>query len=289
MTEETKAKRNGKDIVNEILGDIKEGNQTLVDVSRKMLSGGKEQITFAIENRKVQPEPPVMLPRQESPPRAHNFHDAMGFADYLKKYKTTDTVVLVDIHARGASAILDEKATNGFELVVLSPILHPLFVPWEKLLDSTRNISIQIFADFLRKNRRSIVKPEPMELIGMLSQIKVSRNITLHKGFGSRSLNGVVCEMEIAGTTKTEEIQLPEILTIEVPLYVATEAVKLEIDLVVDADDNEVFVKCSSADVLTQQVKVFDSMLEDVRKIEDVVVVLGEPNYSNWTYLKQTN
>lgn len=275
----------GQEIVNEILSEVPLGTQTLVDVSRKML-GGKETTVFAVEHRKIQPEPPSIPPRRESPSRDHVFHDAIGFANYLKTYKTSNTVVLVDIQQQRAVAVLDEKAMNGFESVTLSPITHALFEPWDDLLCAGKGVSIRYFAEFLRKNRRGVVAPELRELIQMLSQIKVSRNITLHKGFGAHSLNGIVCEMEIAGAAQTEEIKLPETVVIEVPLFVATEKVKIEVDLIVDANDSEVFVKCSSADVLEKQIQAFDSMLEKVVAIDDVVVALGSPGYESWDYLE---
>jgi len=282
MQEKTK---DGQDIVNGIVGNVPPGKQTLVDVAKAMV-GDKEEMTFIVENRDVQPEQPKLPPKMESPRRSHVFHDVDGFAAYLTKYKTKNTVVLADVGKQVICAILDEKAETGFEIITLRPGVHPLFEPWRVILNSDRAYTgLREFAEFLSENRRSIVEPDGKSLVMMLSQVKVSKKTTLQKGFGKHAVNGIVCEMDIMGETKSEEIELPDTITIQAPLCLATEPVRLEIDIIIGANDTEVFVKCRSADMIQECVAVFDKLLERVRAIDGVVVALGGPAYHDWLYL----
>jgi len=283
MDEQTKS---GVDIVNSILGNISKGNSTLIEVCNELTEDGKKNIKFAVEQRQVCPEQPKPPIKAESPKRAHVFHDAVGFAEYLTKYKTTDTVVFIDIAGQKAVAVINEKAEKGFETVELSPALHPLFTPWLPLLNNQPK-PIQFFADFLTANRRSITQPDGKTLVLMLSQVKVSRKITLQRGFGKHCINGLTCEMDIFGQQpQSEQIELPDSIKISVPLYIATEPVEIEVDLTLGADDEEIYVKCQSADLTVKTVEAFNAMLEKVRAIKDVIVTLGKPGTASWDYLR---
>jgi len=276
---------NGTEIINDILGDVKLGKQTLVEVSQEMV-GEAKSIKFAIENRQVQPEQPELPPKMESPKRAHIFHDADGFAAYLAKYKTENTVVMVDVSEQVVYAIIDEVAKEGFEVVTMQPVVHPVFEPWQEILEESAFRNIRKFVNFLSENRRSIAEPNGKQLVRMLGQVQVSRKTTLQRGFGTHSVNGIICEMDIMGEQKNEQLELPEIITIEAPLYLATDPVQLEVDLTIDANDSEVFVKCSSADLMQKRIESFEAMLEKVKAIDDVVVTLGTPTHNDWKYLK---
>lgn len=278
-------KKDGADIVNEVFSDVSQGKQTVVEVARSVINN-KENLKFVIENREVQPEPPALPPRKESPRRAHIIHDAEGFAAYLEKYKTENTVVMVDVSEQRACAVIDDTATKGFEIITLQPVIHPLFVPWRNMMAIDKHIVLRAFAEILAENRRSIIKPDGRELVLMLSQVKASRKTTLQRGFGKHSVTGIVCEVDIVGDTKNEEIELPDSITIKAPLYLATEPTIIEIDITLDADDSNVYVKCSSADLVEKQVKAFETMLEKVRAIDGVVVTLGKPAYDEWDYLE---
>jgi len=274
----------GTEMINDLLKNIQVGKQTLVDVSKKMLDG-KESIVFAVENRQVQPEQPQLPPKMESPKRAHVFHDVDGFAGYLAKYKTTDTVVLVDVSSLEVSAVLDERADKGFEVVTFRPVIHPLFEPWNLKLANEEPETLRSFVEFLTQNRRAVISPESKSLILMLSQVKVSRKVTLQRGFGKHSINGLVCEMDIAGQSKSEELAIPDTIKIKTPIFLATDPVEIEIDITIDADDHQVYVKCTSSDLLQKQVELFDAMLSKVRVIPEVVVALGCPEHQDWKYL----
>lgn len=282
----SETEKDGVQIVNDILGRIGPGKQTLVKVAQEMV-GDEKKISFVVENRLAQAELPKPPVKQESPRRAHEFYDAKGFAAYLLKYKTDDTVVLVNVEKQQICGILNEKAENGFETITLQPMVHPLFAPWLRLMGA--KLELPAFCDFLTQNRRAVINPESKELILMLSQVKVSKKITLQRGFGKHSINGIVCEMDIMGQSKSEELNLPDFITIEVPLYLDTEPTQFEIDLTIDVEDEDIVVKCSSADLLEKRVRAFEAMLDIVEAIGGVTVAMGQPAHRAWDYLGNRN
>ena len=283
--EETEVIATGRDLVNDPFRSLDEGEECLLEVARKLV-GDKEAVTFEVRQRKVQPEQPQCLPRMESPARGHVFHDADSLAEYLHKYKTDDTVVLIDVSAETAQIILDEKAPKGFERLAFAPVMHPLFEPWAGLLNS-KTVQLRSLADFLMQNRRAVREPDAKQLVHLLSQVMVSRSITLQKGFGRHSINGIVCEMDIAGQKQNEQVELPDSIQIETPLYIATRPVILEIDLTVDADDDNVYVTCTSADLIERRVEAFEEMMATIKAIEGVTVGLGAPRHVDWKYVPQ--
>jgi len=281
MSETTKS---GSDIINSILGKIEQDQQNLISLSKTILDG-KEHITFAVESRKVQPEPPLAPVKAESPRRSHSFDDAESLAEYLSKYKTKNTVVFIDIANERVSCVIDELSSNGFEIIQFKPIQHPLFVPWAELLNSEEPTELKNFTDFLTRNRRSIVSLDSKSLLLMLSQVKVSKKIQIQRGFGKHSVNGVTCEMDIAGQSKNQDIEIPDSIKISVPLYLSTQSVELEIDLTLDSVESEIVVSCTSADLLQKRVEAFEAMASIVQSIDDIVVGLGAPSHYDWKYL----
>lgn len=297
----------GRNIVNELfLANSVDGlvgnQQTLVDVARKMV-GDKEAMSFTVTHKTVNPEPPVMPPRKESPRRNHTINDIEGFAKYIEEYKTEKTVILVDIESRKARAILNEEASHGFEIINFEPVIHPLFHPWSVMmlsdikddspaLKEVVGLRASAFANFIQTNRRAIVEPDGQELARLLAQIKISKKIEIQHGTGPHSINGIVCEMDIGGLKKNEIVDIPETLNIEVPLFVGTDPVKLEIDLLVGTADGpecerlEVTIKMLSADVDLKIYEAFSSMLNGINRIDGVIVAIGSDNYLEWDYLQ---
>lgn len=276
----------GTSIINKILGNINPQNKTLLDVAQEML-GDEKHIVFTVRNQQMQPDPVKLPPRKESPRRCHTFHDATGFAAYISKYKTEDTVIMANIPNEVIEATLDEKAKYGFETVTLEPITHPLFMPWVPVIDKRENMEIGAFADFLTVNRRAIAEPEGKELIAILSQIKVSKKITIQRGFGVHAVNSIMCELDIMGETKSEPVELPDTIKLLLPLYVSTTPEIIEVDLTIFADDQNVYVRCSSADLIEKRIRAFEEMLTEVRSIEGVIITLGSGSNQDWEYLER--
>lgn len=277
--------KTGKEIVNTLLENIPVGEETLIEVSKDLL-GKENKLMFSVQNRKLQPEQPVIPEKMESPKRSHIFHDAEGFASYISKYKSDDTIIFMNVIERSAVAVLDDKAKKGFECLVLLPMRHPQFAPWDDLIEG-EELTLKDFADFLAVNRKSISQPNSKELIQILSQVRVSKEIVLQSGFGKRCMNGITCKIEILGEKKDELIDLPDSIMVKTPLFLNSKPLEFEVDLTISTnDEHEIMVRCSSGDLLSGTLAAFDEMMAIVRKIDGVTVVLGEKQHKNWDYVR---
>lgn len=275
----------------DLIRTIAEGDETAVDVIRDVTGpdgpDGKPtpNTRLVVERRKLQPEQPPEPKRAESKGRAHVFHDAAALAAYLVEYKTKKAVVLADVPGRAIHAILDETADNGREAVVCRPQTHPLFAPWADLIDDDPR-SAAAFAEFVLANRRAVVEPDPKELVMVFSQIRASQKVEIRAGRGVKSINGVMVETEIQGEKKSEVVQLPDVLTIEVPLFVGTDPIKVEIDLLVGLTGQTVTVSANSSMVAVRELEAFEAMIQTLDDTEGLVVGLGRPEYVDWRYLR---
>lgn len=280
--------KNGTETINDFLNGLQEGNEHLVDVAREMLTDkdGKvsEKITFALQKRRLEPEQPQQRIRAESRKRSHELHSAASFVDYLKGNKTEKTVVLANVEQCQIVAILDESVKNGFECIRFTPQVHPLFKPWQSIIGS--DTPVKEFAVFLQQNKRTVVTPEVQELTLMFRQIRASQKITVQSGIGPHSINGLTCELNIVGKRESKEVELPDLIVLDVPLFIDTPKQKVEIDVLVDAVDTEVFVTCSSSDYEVKKVEAFEEMLQQVKQIEGIIVGFGTVETQDWSYLR---
>lgn len=273
-----------KNVISEFLRDVQEGNENVIELAQEVLGDGSKKVNVSLGRRALQKEQPMNPPKAQSPKRAHVFHNLAGFIAYLGKYKSSDTVVFSDVSSSTISAVIDEKAGEGFEIIRLVPQSHPLFAPWESLLRS-EPMPIQEFATFVTANRRAVVDTDVKQLIMTLSQIRASKKITIQQGAGKRGINGVSCEFEIQGQPKSDPVELPESITIAVPLYVAGPVVDFEFDLTIEfGEENEVVVSVTSSDVKVKQIEAFDEMLKQLA-LEGVVITMGQPRHEEWRRL----
>jgi len=265
------------------LREILPGQESAVEIARKVLGDGKDQVTFVIRS---EPLPPI---RVDSPPRAHEFHEVGGFADYLmRRYGAeggADTVVLADIGSGTISAVLDEKATKGFEIVTFRPKAHPLITPWLQFLNDAQGLEVRVLAEFVLANRRSIVEPDPRELVLLLGQVRASKNVTLEYGRGNLGVNGVMVETTIQGKSQTTPVSLPDMIRIRAPLFVETPEKTVEIDLLASAvgDATRIHVRGVSADLAVARVEAFDAFVAHIEKtVPTAVVARGRPDHGRW-------
>ena len=288
-------------LLHDLLRRVTRGQETALDVIRKTLGEGpdaRERLELVITERAVQAEPPAEPPRWASRPRRHQFSDAEGFADYLHRYGGANTVVLANPKATTIHAVLDETATNGFEIVTMQPQVHPAMSPWALLLDppmpdsqgSRSRLPLHAFLDFLAINRKAIVEPDGRELALTLGQVRVARNVEIQEGRGRTSLNGVMVETKIAGQTPTREpVDIPDTIAILVPLYVRSKPRRLEVDILLDAPtDSPILVRATCADLALAQVDEFEEMLSliESRLIDQSgTFALGSPGYDAWEYI----
>jgi len=276
----------GKDIVNEFISHVQEGSEHIIDIARETLGEGKgDKLTFAMQKRQLQPEQPKPLVRKESPKRAHKFYSVGSFVDYLLKYKTQNTVVLADVEKNTIAAVLDEKADKGFEVIEFQPQIHPLFAPWQHRIIG-KELEIKGFALFLQQNKKTILSPDAKELTMFFSQIRASQKINMHKGIGNGSINGLTCELTIMGKHENQEVELPETIKLNVPVYIDTPEQEIDVDIILAASNTEVLVCCSSSGLDVHKVKAFEGMISKVREVEGLVVGFGSVDTEEWEYLR---
>jgi hypothetical protein len=183
-------------------------------------------------------------------------------------------------------AVLNERAPDGFEVVSFRPQVHPLFEPWLEVLDTA--MPIRQFVDFLIGNRRQVIYPDAKALVMDLAQVKLSRNVELMQGFGKHSINGIKITTDIAGEAKGVSIELPDTITINVPLYVAQTYQDVDIDLVIDGTEKTgVMVTLKSADAATSRVGAFEQFVRDMKESlgETYTIGLGTPKHGTWATL----
>lgn len=274
--------------IEKLLRQVNPGNETAIDVVEKLLEDGSKHVILSVQQRRLNPEAIPAPVRAPSAKRTHFFYDPAGFAQYLAKYGTDSTVVLADPNEEGMTAVLNEAAEDGFENLMFKPQTHPLFQPWEELLDAGGVLPIKDFVDFVSRNRRAITNPHSRELMLVLSQVRMSREVELYQGDRNNSTNGVLVKTSVQGNNTSEYVDIPETITISVPIYVGTSAVDMEIDLTVGGNEQRgVIVKLSTGDVLAKKAQLFDAMVADLRTaLPAATVTTGRVAYGAWEYLK---
>jgi len=283
--------------IKDLLKQVVAGNETAIEFAQNVLGDGTKAITVKLNGRQVNPEPPELPVLNRSPRRLHQFQGIDGFIAYLKKFGGADTVVLADVSSETMSAVLDENAKVGFEIIAFKPVLHPVFAPFAAILGKAQPLRAMV--DFLSSNRTAIsallVNNEPQgtgrDLVRVLSQIKVSRGVEMWQGQGASSINGLKVTLNIAGESKERTLEMPEQILVDAPLYVSDAKRQFTLDVLVDADEKDgVTVKLTSGDLIQQRTEAFEGYCERLTKelAGTCTVGLGQPAYSHWETLTPT-
>lgn len=267
--------------LDELLRTVQAGRETVFD----FLDEDDEPIRrIEIARRDLQPEilPEPPIARAEA--RNHVFHDLEAFCEYVTRESDAHCLVLADVNSREIVAVLNETQETDRESVTLKAVEHPLFAPWSQLLDTP--ISVVGFALFCMKHRRAVVDPDGRELAMTFSQVKMSKAITLQTGVGKKSINGVMVDVEIAGERKGVAVELPETITIEVPLFVGTAPQQIELDLLVTNKGDDVVAFLTAADVERQRIAAFEEMVSTIKATTGRLVGLGCVQHREWKTLR---
>lgn len=268
--------------VKEILETVPVGKRTVLDIT-----GGADARKLTVEHRDLLPEEPRAPKRAESPRRGHEFLSAKSLANYLAAYGGSGTVVFADPVNEVIHAVLDENADEGFEILSMKPALHPLWAPWAAL--SGRSVGIKEFAGFVNQNRRSILTPDGRQLAAELSQVKANVSVEIEQGRGKSAVNGIIVKTQISGQTRTDVVELPDTITLRVPLYVDTDPRAVEVDLCIEArPDGDISVLVSSGTVAEARVQAFEDMVKVIRaEVEEATFTFGRPKHAGWQYLAE--
>jgi len=273
---------NEKNVVRDFMRNVDELGSNALSVSKKMLQGGKEQVTLDLRRTKIMPE------RMASPARAHVFNEVDGFLTYIDENHSENTIIFADVNAAQIHAVLDDKAELGFETVIFSPIHHPEFVLLSRTLIE-QTMDIMDFARNLMRNRNVLAgDPEKAKQLAlMMRQITVSSKITACSGVGAKSVNGIMCTTTAKAGVAEEQIDLPDAIAVKVPIYIDSKPVQFDIDLTISADRNgEVNITTDCPELEVRKYEVFQLIIEQVSAINGVTVTLGRPLTKEWAYNK---
>ncbi len=284
-----------RDTLGDLLAGAAEGEENSLDVIRETVpfidEDGKEGELdgrrIVVSRRQLQPEPEVEDELARSPRRCHVFNHAAGFLRYLGNYGGKNTVILADVKGMEIHAVLDEGALIGKETVRYQPRLHPRFEPWANACG--KQLGIDDLVDFLRENRKAVINPSGRELVLSLSQVRASTSVELFQGDGNDSLNGLTVKTKIQGKDDSSLVNLPESITIRVPMLIEDEEPReIELDLILAAnrDGTNVTGRFATADVAEARVTSFMDVVTALADLEGThegaVVTFGKPDECGW-------
>ncbi len=270
------------DALNEFLEQATAGRASTIELATKLMTGTNGPRETLVVTMKRPVETPI---RMESPARAHVFNVPQGFAEYLQRYGSAHVVVLADPETGRMAAVLDEEADSGLEIIWFEPKLHPLYKPWHQLIGTST--PIKEFAQFIQAHKDQVVGDRQI-MCQVFQQIRLSKAITVQQGTGAKSINGVVCEMSLAGTVKNVPADLPELIVIQCPMFVETPELEIGLDLAVEVTSHdEIRVRVTSSDAEVQRIKCISDMLAKVQAaLPEATVSLGTLSYKDWPYVE---
>jgi hypothetical protein len=266
-----------------ILTEVAEGDTHVINVDKQLL-GDKENVSLDFSRKRQMPE------RMESPARAHTFHDVAGFISYLATNKADDAamVVLADISSQSAAAVLNDKAEKGFEIITFDPPYHPEFVLLSEMLNKT--LDIKDFARQILRNMRVIAgeQAEARNIALMMSQITVSSQVTACTGTGKNSISGVMVTTNVKAGVGESKMEIPDSIKFTLPIYLNTDPETFEMDITVIATRNAetVSIQTDAPELAVIKHKLFEKLLEPVKKMDGVIVSYGMLSTSDWIYNK---
>lgn len=276
--------------VRSFLTEVAEGDCNILALSRKELTNGKDGVTCTMQRKRAMPE------RMESPARAHTFHDAAGFVAYLNGINAADPakenmVVMADVECEEweVVCILDENARNGFEVIRLRPAKHPVFVMLEETLLDVGTMSMARLALAVMRNRAVIVDTPQVtakDLAMIMQQITVATETKACTGVGKHAVNGVMVVTEIKGGPVDELVELPDTITVKLPIYLNTEPVQFGLDLTIGIDRGEPVAVIDAPELVVGKFEVFEEMIKPIKAMEGVFVSYGRIQTADWKYNK---
>jgi hypothetical protein len=253
-------------------------------VSKEVLADGEHKVTLAMEHTLKMPE------RMESPRRAHVFHEITGFAQYLNSMKRKDqAAVLVDGVKLEASAVLDESAAGGYEVIRFIPMPHPTLTLLRETLIG--RFDPKRLAEGVMRNRDVIIGVDgddsgaSKQLAMLMKQITISSSVEAAQG---ESLNGVMVETKVKAGTAKDSICLPRTLRVMVPLFMHTMPVQFDLCLTVSPLTADRVVICVDAPeldaLLHHEFMMLTQQIKDT--IPHIFIGLGCLSYAEWKYNK---
>lgn len=266
----------------ELVNQISEGKRTTFDIAKEVMEDGENQLKIIVEQQEQQPLPKI---RAESKAVNHVFFDENTFKDYIEKYATENCIILADLEMKTFTAVLDENATTGRQMVAFKPQIHPRLEQWEEEILNA-SIDVKDFVEFLMIHKRDIIEPNPQSLICILSQIRASQTIQRYAGVKNGSINGMTVKTTIEGQENSEYTELPNSIKIKMPVYINRPEVIISVDLITRTNGDSIQVRATSADLDLIRISEFEDVIESINTtIGKGVVGYGAVHYTDWDYL----
>jgi hypothetical protein len=262
------------------------GRETVFDVANETDDDGEfKRVSIGMRDLPPLPVEPVVA---YADAREHVFHSLDQFGLYLvREAKKDSCVVLADVDSRRINAVLDESDEYDREAIEFEAKTHPLFEPWETLIG--KSVGVLEFALHVMQYRSAVSKPDGRELALMFSQVKSSKSVTKRVGVGPKALNGVMIQMQIGSETKDVDADLPESITIDVPLFLDTDPVEVTLDLLVYENRNsELVVGVTAPNLEAARIAAFEQMVQRLRSDTEMIVSLGRVGYRSYRTVETT-
>lgn len=270
------------EVVEKLLRRIVPGKETVFDVASDLDDDGVgNRLEVGMRDLPPLPIEPVIAGAKA---RDHVFHSLSHFGEYVSRESVGERcVVLADVDSRTIRAVLNEDDEWDRESIEFQAKTHPMFAPWEALIGKA--IPVLEFALHVMQHRNAVAEPDGRELALMFSQIKASKSITKHVGVGPKSLNGVVIELQIGSEKSEVEVDLPESIAIDVPLFVDSDPVLMQLDLLVTEKREELVVFITAPELESARLKSFESMVAELRQQTGEIVGLGRVRHRKYETL----
>lgn len=271
----------------DLLRNVCAGKETVFDVTAAVDTDGQEFKRVSVGHR-VLPPVPYEEPVAPADARQHVFHSIEQFGEYVVRNAEKDhCVVLADTDDRMISAVLDESSETDREVIHFQAKMHPLFLPWAKLMGN--ETPVIDFAKHVMVHRSAISEPDGRDVALTFSQVKSSKKIIRRSGLGPKAINGVMIEIQIGSESKEVEADLPERLTIDVPLFLDTDPMEVHLDLLVhEGRSGGLVVSVAAPEVEMARIKAFESMVQTLRTQTGLLVSLGEVSHREFKRQEMT-
>lgn len=273
-----------KDELDVLLRTAPDGMETAFDLAELADGTKRVEITRRKALAEIRKED---LPIARDPARAYVFHTLESFAAFCnRECACDDSVILADVDKQTITAVIDDSLDAGREYATFEAKIHPLFAPWLKLLNKAT--PVLEFALFCQQYRRAIAKPDGRELAMMFSQIRMSKNVEINKGIGTKAINGVMVSVEISGAKKDTAVELPEDITIHCPLFVGSDPQSIELDLLVTEGRDGVVVFLTSPVLEERRIQAFEAMAARLVELSPSLLIgLGRAETKPWVTVPQ--
>jgi len=272
-------------VLADFLKNVDELQINALSVSKELLDDGTPQAVVVLEKKRAMPE------RMESPARAHRFYDVPGFVAYIFANKTGNTLVLADVKNTVISAVLDDKASKGFETVQMRPAYYPEFEMLAGILG--QKMGAARFAEQMVLNRGVLGEDakESRQLAILWQQLTVSSKIEAAVGSGKTAVNGVMCTTKVSSGSGHDVVELPDNITVRTPIFVNRPVCEFQLVVTVLANSQgDVLIQADAPEIEVLKYKEIREMAAEVEKAlsgdGDVQVTVGSGRYENWHYNK---